>query len=109
MNNFFLKPLFGASTRAVCLTTRKSNANSKSTFETACSQHKLCLVLDLDHTLLQSVMYGELMPSTIDWLEKRLQATVNMPPEKKDLFKLESIQARNTVDNCVLHQKWRVV
>jgi hypothetical protein len=50
-------------------------------------------------------MYGELMPSTKEWLEKRLQATVNLPPEKKDLFKLESIQARNTVDNCVLHQK----
>lgn len=60
----------------------------------ACSQGKLCLVLDLDHTLLQSVMYSELMPSTLAWLEKRLQATVNLPLEKRDLFKLESIQVK---------------
>lgn len=91
-------------------TQSKSNVNLKSTFETACSQRKLCLVLDLDHTLLQSVVYGELMPSTIDWLERRLQATVNVPLEKKDLFKLESIQARDaTVNDLVLHKKWRVV
>ena len=56
------------------------------------SARKLCLVLDLDHTLLNSVLYSELLGPQGKWLEARAAAQAQLPPERRDLYRLDSIK-----------------
>lgn len=56
------------------------------------SAGKLCLVLDLDHTLLQSVMYSELEPSVGRWLEQRAAVESLGKMEQRELFRNDAIQ-----------------
>jgi len=57
------------------------------------SAGKLCLVLDLDHTLLHSVMFSELEPSVNAWLEGRAEADAALPQqEKRMLFRISGMQ-----------------
>ncbi|KAH7618016.1 putative RNA polymerase II C-terminal domain phosphatase-like 3 [Nannochloris sp. 'desiccata'] len=53
------------------------------------SAGKLCLVLDLDHTLLHSVMFSELEPSVDAWLQGRAEADAALPhQENRMLFRI---------------------
>ncbi|KAG7672111.1 hypothetical protein KSW81_004994 [Nannochloris sp. 'desiccata'] len=57
------------------------------------SAGKLCLVLDLDHTLLHSVMFSELEPSVDAWLQGRAEADAALPhQENRMLFRISGMQ-----------------
>jgi len=55
---------------------------------------KLCLVLDLDHTLLQSVMYSELEPTIGRYLEQRVAVESLGKMEQRELFRNDAIQVK---------------
>ena len=56
------------------------------------SAGKLCLVLDLDHTLLNSIMFSELDSTLGQRLEERAESEMALPEEKRMLFRLDNIQ-----------------
>ena len=56
-----------------------------------CRQRKLCLVLDLDHTLINSAFFPEIEPSTLAALEQRLHAEASLPEAARTLFRLPHI------------------
>lgn len=53
---------------------------------------KLCLVLDLDHTLLNSARYAEVDPELQRELERRIEQEALLPAEERLLFKVEEIK-----------------
>ena len=55
---------------------------------------KLCLVLDLDHTLLNSARYAEVGPELNDRLERRCAAEeqAGIPEMDRLLFRLDEIK-----------------
>ena len=57
-----------------------------------CSSGKLCLVLDLDHTLLHSVMFSELEAPVKKWLQARAEAEAALPAEQRMLFSANNIE-----------------
>lgn len=58
------------------------------------SANKLVLVLDLDHTLLHSVTFGELKSSMLNSLHDRAEAERQRPVEEQMLIRLDDIQVR---------------
>jgi NLI interacting factor-like phosphatase len=55
--------------------------------------NKLCLVLDLDHTLVNSVRFGELAPDMTERLQQRMaKEAERLPEEQRSLFALDGIQ-----------------
>ena len=57
------------------------------------SAGKLCLVLDLDHTLLHSVMFSELDPKMETWLQSRAEVEAALPQqERRMLFRINEMQ-----------------
>jgi len=61
-----------------------------------CSQNKLCLVLDLDHTLLNSVMFSELDQQTGLLLEEKVALEEALPPNQRMLYQLLTIRVLRT-------------
>lgn len=57
-----------------------------------CRAAKLCLVLDLDHTLLNSVMFTEVDAQLGAWLEARAEQHTRLPPEQRMLFRIDEIK-----------------
>ena len=60
-------------------------------------QGKLCLVLDLDHTLLNSATFAEVAAGAaggvVNLLESRAAAeAANLPPEQRQLFRIDAIK-----------------
>lgn len=56
-----------------------------------CSEGKLCLVLDLDHTLVNSARWGEVDPEDSNRLEDFLEREQKLPFERQSLHSLEAI------------------
>jgi hypothetical protein len=59
------------------------------------SQRRLCLVLDLDHTLLNSALFTHVDPGLHAWLEARAADAQARPPEERLIFKLEGIKVES--------------
>ncbi|KAA6427633.1 MAG: RNA polymerase II C-terminal domain phosphatase-like 3-like, partial [Trebouxia sp. A1-2] len=67
-------------------------------------QRKLCLVLDLDHTLINSARFGEVEPEHEALLRSHLaNDAVRLPEEKRELFRLERIQMWTKLRPAVRH------
>lgn len=58
------------------------------------SARKLCLILDLDHTLLCSATFAEVDPPLARWLDAAAAAQAALPFERRDLFRLEGVKVR---------------
>lgn len=68
------------------------------------SQRKLCLVLDLDHTLINSARFTEVEPEHEALLRSHLtNDAVRLPEEKRELFRLERIQMWTKLRPAVRH------
>ena len=61
-------------------------------FPCRCRGGKLCLVLDLDHTLLNSARWGEVAPGDADVLEQHLAREGEVPYEERSLHSLQALQ-----------------
>lgn len=58
-----------------------------------CRQRKLCLVLDLDHTLINSARFSEVDPEHEAMLRShQANEAARLPEERRELFRLERIQ-----------------
>ena len=58
-------------------------------------QGKLCLVLDLDHTLLNSATFAEVGPALHEQLEVRAASeAATLPEDKRLLFRMDAIKVR---------------
>ncbi len=69
-----------------------------------CRQRKLCLVLDLDHTLINSARFTEVEPEHEALLRSHLaNDAVRLPEEKRELFRLERIQMWTKLRPAVRH------
>jgi RNA polymerase II C-terminal domain phosphatase-like 3/4 len=56
---------------------------------------KLCLVLDLDHTLLNSATFAEVGPALHEALDARAASeAATLPPDQRLLFRLDAIKVR---------------
>ena len=56
-------------------------------------QGKLCLVLDLDHTLLNSATFAEVGPALHEQLETRAASeAATLPEDKRLLFRMDAIK-----------------
>ncbi|KAL0023785.1 hypothetical protein WJX77_004859 [Trebouxia sp. C0004] len=67
-------------------------------------QRKLCLVLDLDHTLINSARFSEVEPEHEALLRSHLaNDAVRLPEEKRELFRLERIQMWTKLRPAVRH------
>ena len=60
-------------------------------FALPCRQHKLCLVLDLDHTLINSAHTPDIEPSTLAALQERLRAEAAQPEAARTLYHLPAV------------------
>ncbi|CAL8464910.1 g4445 [Coccomyxa elongata] len=54
-------------------------------------ERRLCLVLDLDHTLVNSAKFSEVEPEHLLLLERQLQREARLPQEERRLFRLDHI------------------
>ena len=52
----------------------------------------MCLVLDLDHTLLNSARWGEVSTKDAQKLEDIMHREERLPEEQKNLFSIDDIQ-----------------
>lgn len=58
-----------------------------------CRQHKLCLVLDLDHTLINSARFSEVDPEHEAMLRShQANEALRLPEDRRELFRLDRIQ-----------------
>ena len=57
-----------------------------------CRQGKLCLVLDLDHTLINSARFSEVDPEHDALLRHHMAGEANRPADEKQIFRVERIQ-----------------
>ena len=57
-----------------------------------CRQGKLCLVLDLDHTLINSARFSEVDPEHDALLRHHMGGEANRPADEKQIFRVERIQ-----------------
>ena len=67
-------------------------------------QRKLCLVLDLDHTLINSARFIEVEPEHEAQLRSHLaNDALRLPEEERQLFRLERIQMWTKLRPAVRH------
>ena len=67
-------------------------------------QRKLCLVLDLDHTLINSARFTEVEPEHEAQLRSHLaNDALRLPEEERQLFRLERIQMWTKLRPAVRH------
>lgn len=58
-----------------------------------CRQRKLCLVLDLDHTLINSARFSEVDPEHEAMLRShQANEALRLPEDRRELFRLDRIQ-----------------
>jgi TFIIF-interacting CTD phosphatase-like protein len=58
----------------------------------SCREGRLCLVLDLDHTLVNSSKFSECDEAAVGMMSRVMAAEASMPANQRSLYKLDQIQ-----------------